>query len=548
MSNSDLAALLDEVRFSTPERAFDDQDSTEALSMKSDTTKTGTERKSVILSDRSLTRPPELFENFDQRDNETIPSSTYGVITDGSKDFPGKGGTSPLISSEDKKKCRLLCIENPNEYCRAVMGQGSSFCVNKNCLTRHKNPEKVNVCENNLHVLKSSEKSRATAFLDPALKMTGIDQEIIDTWAIELKTLKQWSKTFRLAKFAKETQGVATKQAYLEEKTFEKQAKVYKTPKKEKVKEMIDTSLPEVYSSFTPETGSFASEDDARNFMLHIETTFKSLNREIFKLNKNQVVMHELLDNGIRNLDARVTDLEDEVGEKPVHLERKYDAPNLWGSISAVASIFGNEKTDINDESFRSLLNATCLKLERKNEFEADEIRTNVKTVKDTLINVTRTFKDQISMNARNINYLEKSTTSRSTNLLSDHTVEELSGDFKELKMQVDNLDDRVKNMDSQGDVIQFHSLNFTSKSEADAWLEHHAPNGNFGLVVDFHTLMEHIHHSITGVDALKQLQNVYKLKMKTLSEALSVASFEVPVPRYFTNSGTHVVIDNQES
>ena len=299
MSNSDLAALLDEVRFSTPERAFDDQDSTEALSMKSDTTKTGTERKSVILSDRSLTRPPELFENFDQRDNETIPSSTYGVITDGSKDFPGKGGTSPLISSEDKKKYRLLCIENPNKYCRAVMVQGSSFCVNKNCLTRHKNPEKVNVCENNLHVLKSSEKSRATAFLEPALKMTGIDQEIIDTWAIELKTLKQWSKTFRLAKFAKETQGVATKQAYLEEKTFEKQAKAYKTPKKEKVKEMIDTSLPEVYSSFTPKTGSFASEDDARNFMLHIETTFKSLNREIFKLNKNQVVMHELLDNGI---------------------------------------------------------------------------------------------------------------------------------------------------------------------------------------------------------------------------------------------------------
>ena len=231
-----------------------------------------------------------------------------------------------------------------------------------------------------------------------------------------------------------------------------------------------------------------------------------------------------------------------------MHLERKYDAPNLWGSISAVASIFGNEKTDINDESFRSLLNATCLKLERKNEFEADEIRTNVKTVKDTLINVTRTFKDQISMNARNINYLEKSTSSRSTNILSDHTVDELSGDFKELKIQVDNLDDRVKNMDSQGDVIQFHSLNFTSKSEADAWLEHHAPNGNFGLVVDFHTLMEHIHHSITGVDALKQLQNVYKLKMKTLSEALSVASFEVPVPRYFTSSGTHVVIDNQES
>ena len=311
---------------------------------------------------------------------------------------------------------------------------------------------------------------------------------------------------------------------------------------------MKDTLLPEVYSSFIPEIGSFSSEDDARNFMLHIETTFKNLNRELFKLNKNQIVMHDLLDNGIRNLDARVTDLEEEVGDKPVHLERKYDAPNLWGSISAIASIFGSEGAGFNTDSIRSLLNSTCDKLERKNESDTDEIKLNVKSVKDTLINVTRTFKDQISMNARNINYLEKSTSSRSNNLISDHALDELSVDFKELRLQVEDLDLRLKTMDSHGDVIKFHSLDFMSKSDADAWLEHHVPNANFGLVVDFHTLMEHIHHSITGVDALKQLQNVYKLKMKTLSEALSVASFEVPVPRYLTSSGMHVVIDNQES
>ena len=86
------------------------------------------------------------------------------------------------------------------------------------------------------------------------------------------------------------------------------------------------------------------------------------------------------------------------------------------------------------------------------------------------------------------------------------------------------------------------------SKQESDAWLEHHAPDGNFGLVVDFHTLMEHIHHSITGVDSLKQLQNVYKLKLKTLSEALSVASFEMSMPRFLTSSGAHMVIDNHQS
>ena len=106
MSNSDLAALLDEVKFSTPERAFEDLGSTVDQSNPNNENeraiKIATQRKSVLISDSSLTRPAELFENFEKRDSDTIPSSTYGVITDGPKDFPGKGGTSPSILSEDR--------------------------------------------------------------------------------------------------------------------------------------------------------------------------------------------------------------------------------------------------------------------------------------------------------------------------------------------------------------------------------------------------------------------------------------------------------------
>ena len=59
---------------------------------------------------------------------------------------------------------------------------------------------------------------------------------------------------------------------------------------------------------------------------------------------------------------------------------------------------------------------------------------------------------------------------------------------------------------------------------------------------------MEHIHHSITGVDALKQLQNVYKLKLNTISEALAVTSFEISTPRFLSASSAHVVIGNEVS
>ena len=95
---------------------------------------------------------------------------------------------------------------------------------------------------------------------------------------------------------------------------------------------------------------------------------------------------------------------------------------------------------------------------------------------------------------------------------------------------------------------VQFHTTGFASKNDADSWLETHAQGGDFSFIVDFHILMEHIYQSITGIDALKQLQNVYKLKVSAIPEALSVTSFEVSVPRFLSSSGAHVVVSNDAS
>ena len=100
----------------------------------------------------------------------------------------------------------------------------------------------------------------------------------------------------------------------------------------------------------------------------------------------------------------------------------------------------------------------------------------------------------------------------------------------------------------SKDKAIRFFNLRFPSKGEADAYLDLHAPVGNFGFVIDFHTLLEHIQYAITGVNLLKQLQNAYKLKLNTISESLAVTSFEVSTTRFLSSSGTHLVIDNKAS
>ena len=97
-------------------------------------------------------------------------------------------------------------------------------------------------------------------------------------------------------------------------------------------------------------------------------------------------------------------------------------------------------------------------------------------------------------------------------------------------------------------EAIHFHNMGFGSKNDSDAWLKTHTPGGKFGFVIDSHTMMEHINHNIPGVDALKQLQTVYKLKLSTLSEALSVTSFEASIPRFLSNSGAHTVVGNEAS
>ena len=100
----------------------------------------------------------------------------------------------------------------------------------------------------------------------------------------------------------------------------------------------------------------------------------------------------------------------------------------------------------------------------------------------------------------------------------------------------------------SEGDGVSFNTMGFQSNSESNAWLELNALKEQFGFVVDFHTVMEHIRHQITGTDSLLNLGKLYKLKLKIMSESVSITSFEVQSPRFFTSSDAHSVVDSEAS
>ena len=52
-------------------------------------------------------------------------------------------------------------------------------------------------------------------------------------------------------------------------------------------------------------------------------------------------------------------------------------------------------------------------------------------------------------------------------------------------------------------EVINYQNLGFQNPEEANSWIKENCPHGKYGLIVDFHIMMEHVEQKIKGVDAL---------------------------------------------
>ena len=105
--------------------------------------------------------------------------------------------------------------------------------------------------------------------------------------------------------------------------------------------------------------------------------------------------------------------------------------------------------------------------------------------VKSTLLTVSRNLKSQIDANAQEIFEVGNQKTSGRSSV-------DFSGDVARLDNRLSALESETANLFTQSEGINFNNMGFRSKNDSDAWIETHTPGGNFGFVVDFHTMMEH--------------------------------------------------------
>ena len=169
-------------------------------------------------------------------------------------------------------------------------------------------------------------------------------------------------------------------------------------------------------------------------------------------------------------------------------------------------------------------------------------LNATVSNVKKALSGVAKGAKGGIEQNMSRLSALEASSLSEAHAYTAPP---DLSLVFERLTLLEQ---ESARSRASEGAAVGFHDLGFRSKTEAHAWLVLNAPVDQFGFMVDFHTVMEHIQQQITGIDSLSSLGKVYKLKLRTLSEAVSMTSFEIISPRFLSDSGTHNVISAEAS
>ena len=542
MSDSELDELADEVRFLSPmrEESSTGNDAGEEMAKNVKLSPISSTAKKVLIAQRESDDIDDILAEGDESFKPVSVKTEKGGNDDDK-------GTSPRIYDDDKKY-KLIRIGNSSQFCGNVMGQGVYFCTNRNCTVGHRESGHVKLADGQLYVKKTGETGKSKAFALPTISSTELDDQVVEKWLAMNQTLHSWSRNFRLAKRTIDDGTYPNTDNLLKEKKEMTDLRKYKTPKKAPMEKSSEANPSPSFKRFASDDKEGASDEEEEQFKNHVDGNFEILHNEMKKMKDKQATMFDIFQNTSQSINLRLGELQDDVGIKPSHLSAEFDAPSLWGTLGILVNTveeLRNKVVRVTEESKKVDVKMAAILTQAKDESVKglQPVQARVEQVKSLMVKALKNLRNRAEANTYEISNLSKIVSTSSSQTVDTSS----SVDLSSLEKRLEDLELR-NNGDMKEKMIKFHGLDFTSKDQADAWLELHSPQGDFGFLVDFHTLMEHVHHSITGVDSLKQLQNVYKLKLSTISESLAITSFEVSSPRFFHNAGVHVVIDNEAS
>jgi hypothetical protein len=421
--------------------------------------------------------------------------------------------------------------------CRATVGKSGTFCISRNCHINHQGPV-AKVKPGSLVVVKVAGK---TAFLHPVIKSNLFDQTLLGDWLSTQETLESWTTKFDQVLGSSAFVTRVNAAALEVTRDEERRAEDFKTPRTKKRRSLdVDTIERIGISPYArvllngQEEFEVMSSDEQLEKLIQMVINLDSgvdqlgsfyvaLGQDIENASNAQSVTNQMLEHQV-NLIRRT------LGSKPEHLKNEIEAPTIWGGM---AELLG--KTEA--------LEGLSMGLDHKEPTKIDsDWAKRFSTLESDLLATAATLMKAIQSQGYRIDSFHSAglSTPTSGDSLGPRSTESLKEEIRELREEIKKVD-----AENKPHVVKFGGLNLDSLSNATAWISLHVSIEDVGLVVDPHTVFEHIYANMTGGEFLKNFERVHKLEISTLAQGYSMSSFEQPIPKIFSKAGTVVIKDD---
>jgi len=444
---------------------------------------------------------------------------------------------SVLAASSSSRKYKLwVCPDDHQDLCYRVIGTGGvTFCILSKCSINHKGTQHFHPLPGEIYVMRNF----SSVFVAPSISSSRITSELLATWLEDSCSVDEWNNRFLLLKqeiknpiLRLESEKIS--QSDIEAKNeFVTSALAFQPPRKSSTTFSNDDN--ENLLDFAPLSSEIDIND---NVYTTLNDKFSKIVYflETIQANHNRESM--IMTAGFQSFDLKVSQLHDKLGSQPVLLDQKFSSPNLWLSLGLIAdelskipSSEGLKRKEVialieekfDNMNITSSLNRLVL-----------PISSNVKSLNDFTVNAVRLLNTKIS---------SLPTSTGSTSYIDDVKLE-----FKEredrLWEKISDLERELASYRSSKDdsVIKFGQLGIRNPREMNSWMETNHPGENFGMLVDFHLVMEHIQVQITGQKLISNLEKIYKMSLDSNNQALAISSFETRVPRFFSSESKNYV------
>jgi hypothetical protein len=511
------------------------------------------------------------------------PGAMYGqAATVYSQEEGGRQVPKSVSLSEGRgsgtKKYKLFEVPRVGrgleEICFSLIGQGTTFCTARNCKTSHKG-DIFRPTPGHLFVSKTA----STAFADPKCSVMFLTPDLLVDWNSAARTISEWSRLFMLVNTTS-SEG-PTSHANLEAKEdFAHKAEAHRTPGKRKA--AVESSPIAMRASpyMRQLIGPSADEErpfnwdsaEAWDILKHLDVGLEKATHFMADLSEEQGTFAREENLAIRALEHKVEKLKREVGEKPEALSADYESPTVWGSIGALGShLDAFEKPHADPTELVSLEVKRALGPLKTQLIEASSKRTSalearINKIKAFALKSTKHLQQAID------DQLEDSDLGDATrkfvppsqspgkwaedvaptqeSRINESKPEWVADVIKSFETRIENLSTRMAQITAENDeqAIRFAGLGFRSAREANAWLVINMPGHHCGLIVDVHTVFEHIQIQSFGQDSIKTMESLSKLKIKTMADGIAMTSFEQKIPRFFKKAAVHKVVRDDSS